>query len=928
MGILLSLLRLVVKRTLNNLNLVVFTIIGLVVAVSLVASVPLYSDAIIEKLLRTRLDQPTQSNRPAGAVRVRHLEEKATPSRVDQFQALDQFILQNAEWIMALPMTSVVRYQATDTNLLQGYGQEVKINPLASQAKYAYVASLQDIEKHIRFVEGGPLPTTASTDGEVPVILSRVASEELSMNVNERYWYIGGDQYNPLKVTLKVVGIWEPIDPDNSAYWLYHPDVMYNTLFTSEADLFQNVVPGLNNQIHEYSWYMVFDQNAIHSTNVDRVRGGLQFLETRVQTAMPNTKIDLGPTDVLEEFSRRQFFLRILLFALSVPLLGVVLYYIGISIGMVIERQRSEIAVFKSRGASTFQIVFLYFLEGLINGGVALVLGPFVGVAIAQLIGKTYGFLLFADRPPLPVTFTEQVYQYSLIAAGISLVASLIPAIGAARHTIISYKQDVARTTRAPLWQRFFFDVLLLAVSVYGYQSLKNRQSILTIGGAGDIFVDPLMLLVPSVFIFALALVFLRIFPLITAAAAKLSAWLGTAAILLALRQISRTPRSYSPLVLLMILTLALGAFSASAALTMDRNFTERVRYEVPADLMLYEAWDFDEAQNTFLEPPFSAHFVPGVEAATRTKLFTAKPNIGRGIQKDVQVLGVDRTTYGQISWWRRDFAARPLGALMNALSIDASAIIATPEFMQQYQVGPGDTITLTFGNNLVDFRVVESAQYFPTMYPEKGYLFVANLDYLFDQLGLSPYDVWLKVNDGVKSKDVVDAIEAGGVKVVRIKDSRTAINFGRTDPQRTGLFGVLSIGFMVAAVLTVLGFFLYAFLSFQRRLLQMGILRAIGLSSRQLFVLLMFEQIFLILLGVGAGTGFGLWTSNLFIPFLQVSADQNGQVPRFVVETAWSDIGRIYIVLGAMLAVGLLIMVGLLRRLKVYQAVKLGEQA
>jgi len=69
-GLLFSLIRLVVKRTINNLNLVAFTIAGLIVAVSLVASVPLYSDAIIEKLLRLRLDQPTQSNRPPGAMRV------------------------------------------------------------------------------------------------------------------------------------------------------------------------------------------------------------------------------------------------------------------------------------------------------------------------------------------------------------------------------------------------------------------------------------------------------------------------------------------------------------------------------------------------------------------------------------------------------------------------------------------------------------------------------------------------------------------------------------------------------------------------------------------------------------------------------------------------------------------------------------------
>ena len=379
---------------------------------------------------------------------------------------------------------------------------------------------------------------------------------------------------------------------------------------------------------------------------------------------------------------------------------------------------------------------------------------------------------------------------------------------------------------------------------------------------------------------------------------------------------------------LLLILTLALGAFSASAAHTMDRNFTERVRYDTPADLILYEAWDFDEAQNAFLEPPFAVHYVDGVQAAARVRSFTAKPNIGRGVQKDVQVLAVDRGDFARIAWWRKDFAARPLGALMNALSIHESAVIVNPAFMQQFQVGVGDTVSLAFNQNLVDVRIVEAAEYFPTLYPEKGHFFVANLDYLNDQLGLAPYDVWLHIDPEARSRDVIDRIEENGVKVIRIKDSRTAINFGRLDPQRTGLFGVLSIGFMVAAVLTVLGFFLYSFLSFQRRLLQMGILRAIGLSSPQLFVLLMFEQVFLILLGVAAGTGFGMWTSSLFIPFLQVSADQYGQVPKFVVETAWTDLQRIYIVLGIMLGVGLLIMSGLLRRMKVYQAVKLGEQA
>ena len=174
-----------------------------------------------------------------------------------------------------------------------------------------------------------------------------------------------------------------------------------------------------------------------------------------------------------------------------------------------------------------------------------------------------------------------------------------------------------------------------------------------------------------------------------------------------------------------MILTLALGAFSASAAHTMDRNFTERVRYEVPADLVLYEAWDFDEAQNAFLEPPFSAHYVGGVEGGDAGQV-VRRPSraLGRGASR--------RTSRCSGSTARRSArspgggatsARQPLGALLNALSIHESAVIVQPEFMQQFQVGPGDTITLAFGSNLVDFKIVEAAELLPDPLPGQGLL-------------------------------------------------------------------------------------------------------------------------------------------------------------------------------------------------------------
>lgn len=62
--------------------------------------------------------------------------------------------------------------------------------------------------------------------------------------------------------------------------------------------------------------------------------------------------------------------------------------------------------------------------------------------------------------------------------------------------------------------------------------------------------------------------------------------------------------------------------------------------------------------------------------------------------------------------------------------------------------------------------------------------------------------------------------------------------------PERQGLFGLLSVGFVTAALLTVLGFILYALFSFRRRFIELGMLRAVGLSAQQMTALLASELI------------------------------------------------------------------------------------
>ena len=62
------------------------------------------------------------------------------------------------------------------------------------------------------------------------------------------------------------------------------------------------------------------------------------------------------------------------------------------------------------------------------------------------------------------------------MALGVTMLAQVLPSLGASRHTIISYKQELARTVRAPWWQRAWLDLLLLIPVGYGIYLLQPAR--------------------------------------------------------------------------------------------------------------------------------------------------------------------------------------------------------------------------------------------------------------------------------------------------------------------------------------------------------------------------------------------------------------------------------------------------------------------
>ena len=86
----------------------------------------------------------------------------------------------------------------------------------------------------------------------------------------------------------------------------------------------------------------------------------------------------------------------------------------------------------------------------------------------------------------------------------------------------------------------------------------------------------------------------------------------------MALWQIARAPQQTTPLVLLLVMTVGMGTFNAVVARTLDRNFADRVQYNVGADIVMHERWSgssgptyggaVSAADRQLTEPNWEAH--------------------------------------------------------------------------------------------------------------------------------------------------------------------------------------------------------------------------------------------------------------------------------------------------------------------------------
>ncbi len=934
----------VIKQVINNLRLEVSLLAGLIVAVAVVSSIPTYTNGALQYVLTKRWVESTDPGRLPNTLMFYH--DPMVKSTVEEYEAVTEFLSRAIPARFGEPIHSAKLGEISTSAF---YSQD---NERGDRVGYANIRFLTNLFEMVDITDGRLPSAKRRPDGAVEAVVDEAALDDLGLLVGQTYVFpIAKDsEYDTEIETLKVqvVGTFKgQVQPENASQWLYLPPFeksffVSEELFLTDLALIEDIPVG------QYVWYLVLDHTGVRVDYLERWIDDLKYVESRVGQLMPGTRAWKYPLGIFEYFQEQAYYLKLFMFSLSVPILGMVLYFVVLAAGLTVRRRRTEIAMLRSRGAGVLQIALAYLLEWGLLGLTALAIGPYLGLLISKAIGAASGFLSFVDRRSLPAILASDAYVYGGIGLLIAVAACLVPVLKAARHSIVTYKRDLARSAYAPAWQRYFVDFLLLGISYYGYRMLSRQAAAFRSGQVSaadaELLVDPQLFLIPIVFVLAAGLFTLRVLPLVMKLLNQLTSRWGGVSVSMTVLQMARNPGQYNPLLLLLIITVAAGIYSAATARTLDQNFADRLAYQYGADIVLREQWQMpagsadyaapggDNSQEStepfVFEPPFYVHKeLPGVAAAAKVLRTPVSIRVGGNYLSGGTLVGIEPAEYAGVGWFRKDLAPNHLYEYLNLLiQVPEGALVPT-EAAQAAGLRAGDWISARIGREDVDFMIVGTLDYWPTVYEDDMPFMVTNLDYIQQMTTLQPYDVWLQVESGFNLQSAVEHLREEGIWVISVEDLNRELVQGRQEPQRMGLYGMLSTGFIVAVLITVMGFFLHTFLSLRSRLLQFGVLRTIGLSVWQLIAMLSLEQLLSVGLGLLIGLGLGQVTGELFLPFIQLGTDLGGDIPPFTVVTQQADVLKIVGILGVMLIVGLVILAGVLSRMRLHQAVKLGEE-
>ena len=906
--------------------------IGFLLAAGMMSTVPIYMDSSLQRILIKDMQayQTETGLYPGEYVVTSSISVKdSNEQRRSAVNSMRELVDQQTARIHIPQANSKTVLTDGFMYLITGKTARVKVIGMTGLADHAEI--IQG-----RMFEPGQLP-----DGSFEIVCNEECLKTLGMSFGGTYQLQNSFFSAAEPLTVTVVGVFRQAS-ENDSYWSETMEDYLNALFmdydTMLGDYLSTGLTTLSGAECRYS----FDYQKMDLNDLSSVTKAIE--EDRTVYSDAGMSFSMGISDILSEYAVRAANLKSMLWILQIPTIVMLAFYLFMVSQLNVEQEKNEIAVFKSRGASSAQIFAIYAMEAGVLGLATFIIAPFIGLLLCNFLGVSNGFLEFVNRTGLAAKLSIDAFIYALIAIVIFFITTMLPIIPASKLSIVKYKQSKAKVVKMALWEKLCIDIILIAGSLIWYYFTARSINRLFADGiyVSDGTINPLYFVFSTMFIMGAGLLFIRIYPYLLRLIYYIGKRFWTVPQYIAITSVARSQGGRERFLMLFLsVTFALGIFSANTARAINNSRSDRIYYNTGADVVIDAYWRLESVDDdsSYVEIDMDDYQnLEGVDIATRVLRTDAKATCGGVQSNSADLMAIEPGKFSQTAWFRSDLLPVHWWNYCSAL-VDYKAGVLASRSWEEKGVQLGDVVSVKIaGSDAVDLTVLAFVDYWPGINPsetiadertgeetQRDFL-VCNYNYLRRVTELQPYQIWLKMKDGATSEALYADIEAKHLKIQRIIDSSQLLIEEKTDPALQGMNGALTLGFVVIMLMTVIGFLIYWIISIKSRTLQFGVLRAMGVTFREVISTLGWEQLLVSLVSIAMGFVIGGTASDLFVPMFRTMYNAADQVPPFRVQGDPGDYVKLYVIIAVMLIGGFLVLGGIIRRININKALKLGE--
>lgn len=738
---------------------------------------------------------------------------------------------------------------------------------------------------------------------------------EVQISLGETFWNKSVDisDVSFMNMSYHVDYFWllseEDIDYFSETYGYsnsYYVDIVTGSLLMNESAqirLIGDILEyrdefGIKNThpYHYFQYYLSIDDVSKKNLeeilpNIERLGRNLRYIVERYEE---NNQVRIPLYYEIHNFLEENVLIRFTLLLASIPMLILSLFLTYFSIALAEKRKRRIITMMKYRGTSGSQIQAVLISEILSTSIITTVSG--------MILSIPYSIWIITKESIFNVKFItisgDWYWKLPLIGIvlGVNLNIGSIISLSKININDTEYIEDKIK----PLWQRMYIDLIFVSLSILIWILLRTipLESYLKEGlvfGLGPFALIFLIIGSPLI----LARYFSQFINILSD-----NIWrVGSNLAVLASRNLRINSFSSSRLTALICIGFMLSIMSMSIPHSLEQNIMQEAYYNVGSDILITGIDSSNSTQLKLLDNEDIEGYTEIVESSIYNPISSDEYFSGHYINR-YNFLGINVSNFADVVYWEDSYAKFSINDIVQSIKNNKTIGLQNAERLG-LGLEIGDNLTLQLKDDVSqDFIISSDYLFFPKIVERLPRYDPYSDSYKFNRVsivgsiemvtelgnlyGSVSSEILVKVAEGKDITEIVNKLRSIFIlnSEIRIYSAIEIYSKQFNSKEVSLIINLIEGMLIITLICSVVAVFYFSINTLNERNIEIGVFRVFGMTQKQIFRLLLFEIMLIILTGLIYGTIMGFLISSNFMYLFTVENSQNAPGFKFYIPS------------------------------------------